>query len=343
MTISTLFSSTFNRWTGRETAPVQGESQFPDLAEAPLDTRRLIRNRRYCQVLAKRSELEFDNVSQQCARSVLEHEMALVPRGTVRLMHDEVFEQDRRYGISQSVEYPVEVDSFFLDRLCVTNADYLKFVQGGGYALPQLWPEETLPWVLLFVDRTGTMGPKFWTDGKPPSDKLDHPVVGICWYEASAYARWAGKRLPTSAEWQRAGTWPKGSGVGSEQRYPWGNSFEQSRANLWKHTACDTIPVDALPKGSTPNGVRQLIGNVWEWVDAQFCPAHEGEVKVLLEEAMAEVRGGAFDTYFASQATCQFRTGYPVLHRSANVGFRCCASLEDLHSPIKIDAEEEIL
>ncbi|MCA9160397.1 MAG: SUMF1/EgtB/PvdO family nonheme iron enzyme, partial [Planctomycetales bacterium] len=111
-------------------------------------------------------------------------------------------------------------------------------------------------------------------------------------------------------------------------------------ANIWSHERCDTIVVNALDEANTPNGVRQLIGNVWEWIDTQYHPASEGSVKVILPEAMAEVRGGAFDTYFASQASCQFRTGQPILDRPNNVGFRCCVSPNELHSPTMKPVEE---
>ena len=341
MSLTTMVSSTFGKWTSRQTAQVvTRDSTFPDVSEAPLDSRRLIRDRRYCQILAKHGELEFDELSIQCAWRALLHEMASVPGGSVRLRVDELVEEDRRYYLRPTACREVAVDSFFIDRDCITNADFARFVQAGGYELPQYWPQDVLPLVLQFVDRTGHTGPRFWSDGKPLVDKAEHPVVGICWYEANAFARWIGKRLPTGAEWQRAGTWPQCHGGGSEQRYPWGNAFERSHANIWSHERCDTIVVNALDEGNTPNGVRQLIGNVWEWIDTQYHPAREGSVKVILPEAMAEVRGGAFDTYFASQASCQFRTGQPILDRPNNVGFRCCVSPNELHSPTMKPVEE---
>ncbi|MEM7560665.1 MAG: SUMF1/EgtB/PvdO family nonheme iron enzyme, partial [Planctomycetota bacterium] len=186
-------------------------------------------------------------------------------------------------------------------------------------------------------------GPRFWANSQPPADRMDHPVVGICWYEASAYASWAGKRLPSSEQWQRAGTWPSGSSESAEQRYTWGNAFDPTKANLWQNDFSDTLPVDDMPEGATPNGVRQLVGNVWEWVDAQYCPASECEVRIVLDELLAEVRGGAFDTYFASQATCQFRSGNPVYHRAANVGFRCCVSADQINfQPEAVTSEESL-
>jgi iron(II)-dependent oxidoreductase len=234
----------------------------------------------------------------------------------------------------QQLGDPNEVGSFYIDRYCITNADYARFVNAGGYEKAEFWPQEILPWVLQFTDISGKPGPAFWHDGRPPVDRLDHPVVGVSWYEANAYARWAGKRLPSSIEWQRAGTWPrKHVGDGAEQRYPWGNSFESSKANLWQSGHGSTLPVKAYPEGNTPNGVQQLIGNVWEWTDAGYAPIEEEQVQLILEEVMAEIRGAAFDTYFPSQATCQFRSGQPTLHRGGNVGFRCCISAEDLLHP----------
>jgi iron(II)-dependent oxidoreductase len=222
---------------------------------------------------------------------------------------------------------PTTVEPVYLDRDCVTNADYAKFVKAGGYENSHFWPEGVLANVLQFVDNTGNPGPKHWSGGQPPRELIDHPVVGISWYEANAYATWAGKRLPTSEEWQRAGTWPKsGGGSATELRYPWGNGFDPFKANTWACGAHRTFPVDGFADGNTPNGIRQLIGNVWEWVDAEFQPPAQEGASVHLAEKMAEVRGGAFDTYFHSQATCQFRTGQPLLFRGANVGFRCCIS-----------------
>lgn len=343
MSLTSFISKSLGRWAGNSEAPVLSRDQeFPDVSDAPLDSRRLIRDRRYCHVLSNHSGVEFDDLSIVCAWKGLQHEMAYVPSGSVRLLQDRASDHGRGYRLTAAAISPVPVESFYLDRDCVTNADYARFVNAGGYEKTELWPAETLAWVLRFVDRTGEAGPKFWSNGKPAEDKLDHPVVGICWYEASAYARWAGKRLPTSAEWQRAGTWSSHhSAEGTEQRYPWGNSFQSSKANLWKNDHCATIPVDALNDGNTPNGVRQLIGNVWEWLDASYRPAPDGDVKMFLEETMAEVRGGAFDTYFASQATCQFRTGQPLLNRPANVGFRCCVSTTELPlTPIKNDQAE---
>ena len=338
MFLTRLANHAFALWSGHPNPPKPPrEDDFPDVTDAPLDSRRLIRDRRYCHVLHQHSDLAFDSVSMDFAWKALQHEMAFVPSGSVRLAQDSISEQGNGYTLSMQFGEQTSVHAFYIDKTCVTNADYARFVQSGGYEKSELWPQDILPWVLQFVDRSEQPGPKFWSEGAA-GNKLSHPVVGICWYEAAAYARWIGKRLPTPAEWQRAGTWPtKQSADGLEQRYPWGNSFELSRANLWQNNVGKTLAAHEISAGATPNGVRQLIGNVWEWVDAGYPGIDCGDLQLELQELMAEVRGAAFDTYFTSQATCQFRSAQAVLSRTANVGFRCCVSAADLtpHSTSK--------
>ncbi len=341
MSLTTFISNTFGRWTGAGVTPtVTRDSLFPDVSEAPPDSRRLIHDRRYCHVL---TNSDFDELSLECAWRALQHDMAFVPGGSVRIQQDAVVEDGYGYELEQYAAEPTPVGAFYLDRCCVSNSDYLRFVEAGGYDRAQLWPAEILSMVLQFTDSTGKPGPRYWANSQPPADRMDHPVVGICWYEASAYASWVGKRLPASEQWQRAGTWPSGSSESAEQRYTWGDAFDPTKANLWQNDFSDTLSVDDMPEGATPNGVRQLVGNVWEWVDAQYCPASEGEVRIVLDELLAEVRGGAFDTYFASQATCQFRSGNPVYHRAANVGFRCCVTADQVNFKPEVSTSEERL
>ena len=113
--------------------------------------------------------------------------------------------------------------------------------------------------------------------------------------------------------------------------YPWGDRFDSQRANVWASGVGTTAPVDSYYDGSTPNGISQVIGNVWEWVDAPFAGSEPPE---FATGGLCEIRGGAFDTYFPKQATCQFRTGQPRLFRPNNTGFRLCVACEDLkHKP----------
>jgi iron(II)-dependent oxidoreductase len=184
-----------------------------------------------------------------------------------------------------------------------------------------------------FTDRSGRPGPRDRSGGSCPPGKADHPVTGVCWHEAAAYARWVGKRLPTAAEWQKAGGWPEQLGGGSGRRYPWGDLFDPARANLQPSGRGDTAPVDAFPGGDTPNGIRQMTGNVWEWLDDPLdaIPCREGE-SFRPWKPMRRIIGGAFDTYLLGEATCHFVTGQAELDRRHNIGFRCAVSTDRLRA-----------
>jgi iron(II)-dependent oxidoreductase len=229
----------------------------------------------------------------------------------------------------------VEVAAFHLDRRAVTNRQYARFVAAGCYDDLSTWPREILPSLMRFIDQTGRPGPAGWSRGTFPAGRAEHPVVGISWYEASAYARWVGKRLPTAAEWQKAGGWPEHLGGGSCTRYPWGDLFDPARANLWASGVGGTAPVDAYPAGDTPNAIRQMTGNVWEWLDDPLdaIPCRPGEV-FHPWRPMRRIVGGAFDTYFATEATCHFITGQPELDRRENLGFRCAISADRLREDV---------
>ena len=338
MTLVSLLSQTVGAWWQRppSSQPADPNPESLDVAGLPPDVRRLIRDRRYCKLLSIDAEVSFDPPSIASAWQAVKHDMALVPAGEVSLVSDRA--TSTRWGMELigEVQPRTAVPSLYLDRHCVTNADFARFVAAGGYENPDLWPQEILPNVLQFVDQTGHPGPAFWTQGQPPAEKAMHPVVGVCWYESSAYAIWTGKRLPTSPQWQRAGTWPQNPDRDSHKLcFPWGNAFDPRRANLQVTGIGDTLPVDALPTGGTLNGIQQLVGNVWEWVDAPFQLDTDGDVHVVFQQPMAEIRGGAFDTYFHAQASCYFRSGQPLLYRGANLGFRCCIPSDRLAAPVE--------
>lgn len=327
MTISSLFP-----WTRRDGESIAaGERGSTDTATADLprfprggDPASLITAGRYTTLLTGEYGNAPDALTLIRAWEALEEHMALVPAGEVT-----------PHNPGNPDEPETFVPANYIDRCTVTNEQFAEFVADGGYDMSELWPEDAWPYVAQLTDKTGYPGPKYWQRGEPSASRLKHPVVGVCWYEANAYAVWSGKRLPSAAEWERAGTWPTNLENNKVSvKYPWGNSFDPSRANLWSSGAGTTLPVDSCPSGCTPNGVYQLIGNVWEWTaDPYYGPAVREGLTVQLDNKMIEIRGGAFDTYFETQATCRFRTGKSVLFRGANVGFRCVATAEDLRRP----------
>lgn len=332
MALATILRKTNEWWRGEEgrTAP-EMQSSDAGTSIAGHRPRRRVVERFYGRILAGSPETASDEATIVSAWKALEDAMALVPAADVDLWPITWMAPERGTVPPPDVRR-VRVASLYMDRWTVTNEAFAEFVTAGGYREPKFWPAHVLPQVLHFVDQTGAPGPRFWSRGEPPRGKRNHPVTGVSWYEASAYASWVGKRLPGSAEWQRAACWSDDQGA--ESRYPWGNSFAPNRANTWVGGPGDTVAVDGYYEGCTPNGIYQLTGNVWEWTGAAFDFGSDNpECEVLAQQSMAEVRGGAFDTYFETQATCQFRSGYPLLYRGANVGFRCCISAEGLRTP----------
>jgi iron(II)-dependent oxidoreductase len=275
------------------------------------------------------------------AQQALDEAMAVVPQGPVLLrprcadfMDEETAAKAQRL---------LGVEGYFLDRFCVTNRQYWEFVADGGYEQMSLWDEAIWPAVLGFIDQTGHPGPRFWAYGMYPAGQEDHPVVGVSWYEACAYARWVGKRLPTDPEWVKAGVWPvlaEGNWP-VQRRFPWGDALDRRRANLWGSGHGGTIPVHALPEGASVNGIYQLVGNVWEWTSTVFGVWEPPTRRIETDLPLKSIRGGAFDTYFDSQSHCQFQSGESPLARKHNIGFRCALGFCDIVQVPGPSAERE--
>ena len=282
-------------------------------------TARLVTDDRYVFVLLNDASDDIEERDARPAWKALHAQMAVIPGGLVQLVRGD--------GQAECADVP----AYYLDRCAVTNAQFLRFVRSGGYDQLEIWPREVWSSLMRFTDETGQPGPRDWQRGTFAAGKADHPVVGVCWHEAHAYARWVGKRLPTAAEWQKAGGWPEHLSGGSCNRYPWGDIFDPARANLWASGREGTVPVRDFAKGSTPNGIHQLAGNVWEWLDDPLVtiPCHHGEV-FQPWKPLRRIAGGAFNTYFPAEATCQFITGQPELDRCPNIGFRCALSADRL-------------
>jgi iron(II)-dependent oxidoreductase len=270
----------------------------------------------------------------QQAQDVLDETMSLVPAGDVA-MHSRWLETGHQETNAGRIQ--VGVESMFLDRFAVTNRDFHHFVAAGGYEQMELWESAIWPGMVEFVDQTRKPGPRYWCDGKYPRELAEHPVTGVSWYEASAYARWVGKRLPSDAEWVKAGVWPVATGgVPQQRRYPWGDNFDRAHANVWGARDNKTVPVDEYPSGTSVGGVFQLTGNVWEWTSTPWGAWEPATKRAETTVPMRSLRGGAYDTYFDNQAACQFQSGDEPLARRRNVGFRCALSWNDV-SPQPIE------
>ncbi len=177
--------------------------------------------------------------------------------------------------------HPVTIAPFRMARAPVTNAEFLQFVTDGGYERARFWDTEGWSW----RNAAGARHPAYWSprDGGWSERWFDRqvplrphrPVHHINWYEARAWCRWAGRRLPTEAEWEAAAaTVPASTGGFSprKRRYPWGNGApDPNHANL-DGTALGAVDVSAHAAGDSAWGCRQMLGNVWEWTANSFQP-----------------------------------------------------------------------
>jgi iron(II)-dependent oxidoreductase len=172
--------------------------------------------------------------------------------------------------------HAVDVAAFFLDTVPVTNGAYLRFIADGGYDDARWWTPEG--WA--HRASAGLEAPLFWRRdggdwvrrrfGVVEPVPAQEPVLHVSWYEADAYARWAGRRLPTETEWEKAAR--HDPATGRSRRYPWGDDDpEREHANLaQRHLR--PAPAGSYPAGASPYGARQLIGDVWEWTSSDFTP-----------------------------------------------------------------------
>ncbi|MFE9443565.1 ergothioneine biosynthesis protein EgtB [Streptomyces sp. NPDC006602] len=232
--------------------------------------------------------------------------------------------------------HPREVAPFHIDTTPVTNGAYQAFIEDGGYEDERWWTAEG--WA--HIRRHSIHAPLFWhRDGRqwlrrrfgvtevvPPEE----PVLHVCWYEADAYARWAGRRLPTEAEWEKTARYdPAGD---RSMRYPWGDADPApEHANLGQRHL-RPAPAGSYPEGESPLGVRQLIGDVWEWTASDFLPypgftafPYKEYSEVFFGPDHKVLRGGSFAV---DAVACRgtFRNwDYPI-RRQIFSGFRTARS-----------------
>ncbi|HET7435416.1 MAG TPA: bifunctional serine/threonine-protein kinase/formylglycine-generating enzyme family protein [Thermoanaerobaculia bacterium] len=232
------------------------------------------------------------------------HDMVPVPGGLYRLT-----------GWGRATDTPATLAPFFIDRFEVSNADFEKFIVDGGYRRRELWPDSFVKdgKVLAFDeaiaamhDTTGLPGPRSWSGQKYAQGRERYPVTDVTWYEASAYAKWAGKQLPTVYEWDKAARNGKATFAG--HAFPWGVVTDPSglegRANFGGN---GPLPVDSLPFGMSAWGVYHTAGNVAEWMRNEF-----GDGRTTA--------GGGFDdpSYLFGRAG-----SFPPFYSSPKLGFRC--------------------
>jgi gamma-glutamyl hercynylcysteine S-oxide synthase len=259
-------------------------------------------------------------------------EMVHVPGGPFVIGTD-----DRAWALdNERGAHETEVPEFYLDRTPVTNRAYVEFVEDGGYEREELWSPVGWSWMRA----EGISSPKHWYQ-KEPHDwwtqrfgfdeplTMDAPVMHVSWYEADAYARWAGKRLPTEAEWEKAASWDPQAGAG--RLYPWGEEAPTpERANL-DQLAFRPAEAGAYPTGASPCGALGMIGDVWEWTATEFSayagfqsfPYREYS-ETFFESGLMVLRGGSWATRPGAIRNTFRNWDFPV-RRQLFCGFRCAS------------------
>jgi formylglycine-generating enzyme required for sulfatase activity len=219
----------------------------------------------------------------------------------------------------------VHLPGYAIDRFPVTVGAFAPFIEAGGYRERRYWTEEGWHWRMEeAIDR-----PRFWGEAEWAGYLLpNHPVVGVSFYEAEAYAAFAGARLPTEAEWEKAA---RGTDA---RKYPWGNDWQDDACGMRGIGPRSTVPVGVFPKGASPCGVLDLVGSVWQWCVDPFRgwgagPADDavgtlvgGRTSPADSPPRRTTCGGAWNTLQWS-VTCLGRNGYPPAARFSNLGFRC--------------------
>lgn len=256
-------------------------------------------------------------------------EMVHVPAGPFVMGTD-----DRAVALdNERGAHEADVPAFYLDRTPVTNRAYAEFVEDGGYERRELWDPAGWAWVLS----EGVSSPKHWYQPEPHSwwterfgfdEPLDPdaPALHVSYYEADAYARWAGKRLPTEAEWEKAASWDPATGT--KRLFPWGDEGPtREHANL-DALSFGTSAVGAYPAGASAYGVLDMIGNVWEWTSSDLSPypgfrafPYKEYTEIFFGPDYKILRGGSFATSPVATRNTFRNWDYPI-RRQLFVGFR---------------------
>ena len=230
--------------------------------------------------------------------------------------------------------HEVTLPAFRIDVAPVTNAAWLRFLQAGGYSRRELWTSEGWQWLAQVNARAPghwILDGRTWTArtfGRSEPLDPDAPVVHVSWFEADAYARWAGKRLPTEAEWEKAAAWD--AGWRRPRRYPWGDEEPgASHANLGQRHP-SPASIGSYPSGRSFYGCHQMLGDVWEWTSSWFAPypgfrafPYREYSEVFFGERYRVLRGGSFATLPVA-ARCTFRNWDFPERRQIFAGLRCC-------------------
>jgi formylglycine-generating enzyme required for sulfatase activity len=299
-------------------------------------------------------------VTRSDEKQKLPKDMVLIPEGPFLMGSTEedikkLLELDRNVEASRfDVETPqreVYMSAYLIDKYPVTNAEYKKFIESGGYKQRDFWSDAGWD----YVQQSKPLESDCANSALGGED--DCPVVNVSWYEAEAFARYAGKRLPAEAEWEKAARGTDG------RRYPWGNEFDKTKLNCAESKIEKSTPVTKFPESISGYGCFDMAGNVWEWTadwfDSQYYrsapdrdpqgpakaedkpffgrPEDVGTSIYELEPAEAGdstlsdckvLRGGSWNGGGVIHIRCANRDYDEPDYKNDTIGFRCARSVE---------------
>ena len=232
--------------------------------------------------------------------------------------------QNGHYDRDELPRHRVTLDAVYLDRFEITNALFEKFVKATGRqtlaeteGAGAVWFRQDRRWQRSRIKGANWRAP----NGPGSSAQAAYPVVQVSWFEAVVYCTWAGKRMPTEAEWEKA------AGGVDGYRFPWGNAWDSTRSNSARGDNSASTPVGNYPRGASPYGVQDMAGNVWEWVADWYAegyygvsPTHNPPGPTAGTSRVA--RGGAWHNGATLSETTR-RDGVVPSGRSNVLGFRC--------------------
>jgi gamma-glutamyl hercynylcysteine S-oxide synthase len=257
--------------------------------------------------------------------------LVTIPAGKATLgltrVHGDEFGWDNEFQ-----SHSVEIGQFAIEKYDVTNAQFLQFLQAGGYDNRTLWREEDWEW----KERQNIQHPAFWarhgnkwmcrTMFGEVALPADWPVY-VSHAEATAYANWVGRKLPTEVQFQRAAY---GTTSGEERNYPWGNEAPTEQHGNFDFAHWDPVPVGSYPQGASAFGVHDLLGNGWEWTRTEFAPFsgfeafpfYPGYSANFFDGKHFVMKGGSPRTS-ACMLRRSFRNWFQPHYRYAFATFRC--------------------
>jgi len=224
---------------------------------------------------------------------------------------------------SEQPVHAVYLDAYYIDKYEVTNGVYKVFMDSGGYNNSAYWTTDGWTW----KTNNSITQPYYWNDstfGYNATNGPSLPVVGVSWYEVYAYANWAGKRLPTEAEWEKAARGTDG------RTYPWGEGIDSSKLN-YNYSIGLTTVVGSYETGKSPYGCYDMAGNVWEWCADWYDGSYYSSSPTNNPQGPASganrvLRGGSWSGN-VSFCRSAFRFWYSPVGWSLSYGFRCASGV----------------